>query len=166
METADFADAGDARASGVLIEGCTFKGAGVNASHWRNELNFEMPLNVVVRNNTFYRGAHDWGSVINVTDDGNKGGSGPGAVFTGNLIDLDYDNGIAVQDNWPVVIMGFDNQFTGNTIKCHYGTKDLVLLDRAYGNVVTANTFDVAGRDPVGSINGSSGNTVGSNTVQ
>jgi hypothetical protein len=166
METADFADYGQARASGVLIEGCTFKGGGYSNVKWKYVLNFEMPLGVVVRNNTFYRGRGGWGSVLNVTDDGSKSGSGPGAVFTGNTFDLDYDNGFApnVRD-WSVVLMGDDNIVTGNHFKCHWGSNDFLLLDGAHNNTVTGNVFDLGGRDAIGTINGASGNTVSPNTV-
>jgi len=165
QETADFADAGGARASGVLIEGCTFKGGGYNATKWRNTLNFEMPRGVVVRNNTFYRAGGEWGCVLNVTDDGSKAGSGPGAVFTGNTFDLDIDNGIPAADVYPIVIMGYDNQFTGNSIRCHYGSRSIIRLDGAHNNTVTGNTFDVGGRPPVVEMNGASGNSLAPNTV-
>ena len=166
METADFADYSQARASGVLIEGCTFKGGGYNATKWQNVLNFEMPLGVVVRNNVFQRGLGGWGYVLNVTDDGTKGGSGPGAVFTGNTFNLDTDDGIAPDlSGWPIVIMGYDNQFTNNTVNCHYGSNPILLLDRAYRNTVTGNTFNIGSRSSVSAINGSSGNTISSNTV-
>ncbi|MEI6246828.1 MAG: right-handed parallel beta-helix repeat-containing protein, partial [Acidobacteriota bacterium] len=166
METADFADYAGARASGVLIEGCTFKGGGLSASaSWRNTLNFEMPLGVVVRNNTFYRAGGDWGCVLNVTDSGTKSGSGPGAIFTGNTFDLDYDNGIADEDGYPIMLMGFDNQFTNNTINRHYGTRSAVALYGAHNNTVAGNTFNIGDRASVWELNAASGNTLSPNTV-
>jgi len=166
METADFADYAGARASGVLIQGCTFVGGGYAASYFSNTLNFEMPLGVVVRNNVFERGLGSWGYILNVTDDGTKGGSGPGAIFTGNTFDLDTDDGIApVTGGWPIVLMGYDNQFTNNTVKCHYGSQAVLLLNAAQRNIVTGNTFTVGSRPTIGTINGATGNTTSPNTV-
>lgn len=159
IETADFSDSPVGRSSGVLIEGSTFKGGG----KWT--LNFEMPQNVVVRNNTIYRGSGNWGYAIDITDRGAAGYSGPGAIITGNIIDLDYDNGTPTQDNWPIILLGDANQFTGNTIICHYGSSEVLLLNNAHNNTVSGNTFNVGSRPTVGSINGSSGNTVSANTV-
>jgi hypothetical protein len=166
METADFSDTPTARGTGLLIEGNTFKGGGYANVKWKYVLNFEMPLGVVVRNNVFQRGYGGWGSILNVTDRGNSGYTGPGAVFTGNTFDLDTENGIAAEpDAYPIVIKGSDNQFTNNTIQCHYGSNAVVLLDGAHNNTVTGNTFNIGSRSSVSATNGSSGNTISSNTV-
>jgi len=164
METADFSDTPVGRSSGVLIEGCTFKGGGFANTYYKNTLNFEMPLNVVVRNNTFLRGTGGWGYVLNVTDRGNTAYTGSGAVFTGNVFDLDTDSGIPTVDAYPIAFKGTGNQFTGNTIRCHYGSTPMVTLDGASGNVVSGNTF--LGRGGVLQINGASGNTISPNVVQ
>ena len=159
--------AATARSGGVLIEGCTFKGGGYASSHFKYTLNFEMPLGVVVRNNVFLRGLGSWGYILNVTDDGTKGGSGPGAIFTGNTFDLDAKNGIApVSVGWPIVLMGYDNQFTDNTVRCHYGTLPVVTLDRAFRSTVTGNVFDVGGRTPIAGTPGSTNNSVSPNSVR
>jgi hypothetical protein len=162
---ADFSDQPFARATGLLIEGCTFKGGGLGGK-WGWTVDLEMPLNPIVRNNTFYRGAGSWGYVLSVVDRGDTSYQSSGAIITGNVFDLDYDNGIAPSTGgWPIILNGYDNQFTGNTVKCHYGTACIFVLDHAYRNTITGNTLNIGTRPVVTSINGSSGNTVSPNTV-
>ena len=166
FHTADFSDQPEARGTGLLIEGCTFKGGGYTNVKWQWTLALEMPLNPVIRNNTFLRGNGTWGYVLAMANRGNAGYTTTGALITGNLFDLDADNGIApVTDGWPFVLKGYDNQFSGNTVRCHYGTKPLLVLDSAYRNAVTGNTFSIGSRSLVTQVNGSSGNTVAPNTV-
>jgi hypothetical protein len=163
--SADFSDQSFARATGLLIEGCTFKGGGLGG-RWGWTLDLEMPLNPVIRNNTFYRGLGNWGYVIAVCDRGDTAYTSCGASITGNLLDLDANNGIApVTNGWPVLLNGYDNRFTGNTVKCHYGTSSLFMLDHAYRSVITGNTFSIGSRPLTTPINGSSGNTTSPNTV-
>jgi hypothetical protein len=163
--SADFSDQPFARATGLLIEGCTFKGGGL-LGRWGWTLVLEMPLNPVVRNNTFYRGKGNWGYVLAVVDRGDSTYGTSGATITGNAFDLDTDNGIAPSTTgWPFVLNGYDNTFAGNTVRCHYGARHMLVLDHAYRNVVTGNTLKIGNRPLATQINGSSGNTVTANTV-
>ena len=120
-ETADFSDTPTARSSGVLIEGCTFKGGGFADGSYRYTLNLEMPLRVVVHDNTFLRGEGSYGYVLNVTGRRDAGYTGPGAVFVDNLFDLDTDDGIPEVNGIPIVLEGDGNRFSGNTVRCQYG---------------------------------------------
>ena len=164
--TADFSDQPEARGTGLLIEGCTFKGGGYTDVKWQWTLALEMPLNPVIRNNTFLRGNGVWGYELAIANRGNAGYTTTGATITGNLFDLDADNGIPpVTDGWPFVLKGYDNRFTDNTVRCHYGTKALFVLDSAYRNVISGNTLQIGSRSLVTQINGSSGNTVAPNAV-
>jgi hypothetical protein len=164
--TADFSDIPSARGTGLLIEGCTFKGGGYSNVKWMWTLALEMPLNPVVRNNLFLRGNGTWGYILGIADRGDTGYTSTGALITGNTFDLDFDNGIPISLGWPFVLQGYDNRFIGNTVHCHYGTRDLMVLDRAYRNTVTGNTFNIGSRPLLTQINGSSGNTVTPNTVR
>ena len=163
--TADFSDIPNARGTGLLIEGCTFKGGGLGGK-WGWTVALEMPLNPVIRNNTFLRGSGTWGYVLAVCDRNDTAYKSTGATITGNIFDLDTDNGIAPEmDGWPFVLNGYDNRFTGNTVHCHYGTKTLFALDHAYRNAITGNTFNIGSRRFVTQINGSTDNTVSPNTL-
>jgi hypothetical protein len=112
----DFSDEPHKRSSGVLIEGCTIKGAGLTRAHWGSCLDFEYPLGVVVRNNVIYRG---WEYAIQMTDRGDSAFSDAKAVFTGNRIDLTYDNGVTAKSTTfagQVELLGGGNVWTDNVV--------------------------------------------------
>jgi len=166
FHTADFSDHPDARGTGLLIEGCTFKGGGLKNRGWKYVVDLEMPLNPVIRDNRFLRGRGGWGYVLNITDRGQAGYGSSGALITGNVFDLDANNGIPREkDSWPFAVQGHDNDFSGNTIICHYGWRPLVMLDRAFSSSVTGNTFRVGSRALFGSVHGSAQNRLTPNTV-
>lgn len=166
--TADFSDNPTARGTGLLIEGCTFKGGGYAQTKWMFTLVLEMPLNPIVRNNTFYRGYGDWGYVFGIGDRDNPDYGPSGALITGNVFDLDTDNGIPPTENgWPFGLGGQGNRFIGNTVHCHYGTRELMLIpDDARDSVVAGNTFNVGSRPLFRIFDGASRNTLSPNTVQ
>ena len=156
--TADFSDIPSARGTGLLIEGCLFKGGGYTNVKWQWTLDLEMPLNPIIRNNTFLRGNGNWGYVLAVVDRGDTAYKSSGATITGNIFDLDYDNGIPISLGWPFVLQGLRQ-----SLHRQHGQLPLrdatpsSILDRAYGNTVTDNTFNIGKRTLFGSINGSSG---------
>ena len=161
----DFADGSDATmaANGVLVEGCTLKGAGVVAPTTApsNTIAVECPSGVVIRNNTIYR------SYQPVFGMSHLHASGPGVVITGNTFDLVAANGVTPYGYDPFNLMGYDNVFTGNTVTCNYGS-GIVDLNGAHNNTVTGNTFVIGaayGHAAIREYNGSSGNTVTPNTV-
>jgi hypothetical protein len=99
----DFSDdTGSLRSTGVLIDGCTLKGGGKAKRNWGSTVDFEYPLGVVMRNTLIYRG---WEAAVQMTNRGNTAYTGPGAVFTGNTVDLTVDNGITT-DHKQLDLMG------------------------------------------------------------
>ncbi|HUD03817.1 MAG TPA: glycosyl hydrolase family 28-related protein, partial [Patescibacteria group bacterium] len=166
-QTLDFSDASYARGNGVLVENNVFMGGGYKRANWANTLVLEEPMGVIIRNNTFYRGGSTggaWGNSLQMSNTDQDVG-GPNTSITGNTFDLNHDNGIATGDDWPIVLNGLGNTFSGNTIDCNYGTLPIILLDNAQNNVVTGNTFNIGSRSLFGSVNGSSANTTSPNTV-
>lgn len=163
--SADFSDTPTGRGTGLLIENNIFKGGGL-AGVWGWTLDLEMPLNPIVRNNTFYRGEGSWGYVVAVVDRDNPAYTSSGALITGNTFELDYDNSTSpMTGGWPFVLNGYDNQFTGNTVNCHYGTKDLFMLDHAYRSSITNNTLNIGSRPLFIEIRGSANNITSPNAI-
>jgi len=89
---------------------------------------------------------------------------GAGAVITGNLFDLAYDNGITPDSRTPITLRNDGNQFTGNTITLNYATRAMDLRG-CHGNIVTGNVAHLGGRPLTYEYDGSSGNTISGNTV-
>ena len=167
FHTADFSDTPQVRSTGLLIEGCTFKGGGYANGRWKYVLDLEMPLAPVIRDNLFLRGRGTWGYVINVTDRGDRAYAACDALISGNTFDLDKANGIRREHaGWPFVFIGTGNRFIGNRIKCHYGFRSLVVLDGASSSVVTGNVFDILKRPLILPLRGASGNTLAPNEVR
>jgi hypothetical protein len=158
--TIDFSDEYNRRATGVLVEGCLIKGGGVKHLGWGYGIDLELPLGAVIRNNTFWR---SWGMTFYMTtrDDAYVGA---GAVITGNLFDLAYDNGITPDSRTPITLRNDGNQFTGNTITLNYATRAMDLRG-CHGNIVTGNVAHLGGRPLTYEYDGSSGNTISGNTV-
>jgi Pectate lyase superfamily protein len=138
----DFANYTDAIASGVLVEGCTLKGGGLDlkGTGWGYAICLEWPADVTIRNNTFYRSAYAaiWGSPQGL----------PGAAWriTGNTFDDDTAcGGMPRTDRCIVGLFGQGNVFTGNKVKFHgsLSWSGTVELSRSDGDTVTGNTFFV-----------------------
>jgi hypothetical protein len=160
-QTLDFSDQPGARASGILIEGCTINGGGVTRIKWGYGVCLEMPLEVIIRNNHFTRA---FTQSLSITDRDASHYSGPGAQITGNTFDL--TTGVATGGGEAICLTGTGNRFTGNIIKGGWGANAVGLWDAA-GNVVTGNTFiHRKGASTVLEHAGCSGNTVSQNIVQ
>jgi polygalacturonase len=155
----DFSDSKTCRCSGVLIDGCTFKGAGKTYVNWGSVIDVECPAKVVIRNSTVYRG---WEESLHIS---NCHSTGPAVTVTGNTFNLDYDNGIKHAPGDPIDLEGQGNVFTGNTVICHLSSMvGIVDLNGATGSSVTGNTFHVGSITWIKSVNGSSSNTTRPNT--
>ncbi len=159
----DFADRSTAVANGVLVEGCTLKGAGVTGVMWGYTICLECPTGVVIRNNTIYRSSEIPFKICNIHP-----GSGPAAIVTGNNFDFASDNGIALRTWNPILLKGIGNQFTGNTVSWNSaqgGADAMIELDHATNNAVTGNTFNI-GAEPI-YVEGAGclGNIIANNTV-
>jgi len=176
--TLDFACYGDSgQGDGVLVEGCTFHGAGVPGAwlteneDWGYAIDLEWPKNVVIRNNHFHR---CFNSAINDSNFGQPYNTA--WTITGNTFDWDTtEQGITTTKVAIVILRGANNIITGNTFNCHYdvlphwSNYGCVTLNgaTATGNTVTGNTFNLlAGKYPVAiGVNGATGNTISSNSV-
>ena len=143
IHNADFACFSDAVSRGVLVEGCTFKGGGLDMKNtlWGYGICLEWPNNVTIRNSTFYRSAYAaiWGSP--------QGMSGAAWRITGNTFDADTAyGGMAAPDRCIVGLFGQGNVFTGNKVKFHGGLlrwAGMVELGHSDGDTVTGNTFHI-----------------------
>ena len=158
----DFADqgfAGPMSASGVLVEGCTLKGAGVLASApWSNIIAVECPSGVVITGNTIYRSYQAALAMSHLH------ASGPGMVITNNNFDFVTDNGVTPYGYTPISLMGYDNVFTGNTITLNWASRAIDLAS-CTNNVVTGNIAHLGGR-PLFAEWGGGGNVTSPNTVR
>jgi pectate lyase len=160
----DFSDASYARASGVLVEGCTIAGGGATKVDYGYGICLEMPQNVIIRNNTFTRA---WLQSINVTDRGDSRYVTSGAQITGNTFDLTTGTAAYGGSEAPIILKKAGNVFSGNTIKGGWGTSGIVSLWYATANTVSNNTFTgTSGATAVAEHTGCSGNTLTPNTVQ
>jgi hypothetical protein len=154
----------------ALVSGCTLKGGGYpSATNGCGTagytLEIESPKNLVIQNNRIYRGDS------NAIQTGASNGLPRGVVLRGNLVDLDFDNGIDLGDGrYQILLGGWDHLFTDNTVVDHVSRYDgpygVVTLDHAHGCVMTRNQFRIGERRPFLEINGSSGNTLSRNSVQ
>jgi hypothetical protein len=134
IDLADFPLASGQRASGpALISGCTIMGGGYTngTAPFGYSICLEAPHDVIIENNTIYRGYMDAIAV--------DGGS---YIIRNNIIDLTYDNGITPEDN----IYNFQNELTatgivtGNTFTTNQAGCPLS-LDGMSNGTVTGNTF-------------------------
>ena len=159
--TIDFSDTATHRSSGVVVENCLIKGGGAKRLHWGYGIDLEEPEGAVIRDNTIWR---SWGSTLYITDRGDSGYNGPGAVITGNDFDLDHDNGITPTTDTPITLHGVGNQFTGNTVVAN-GFSSAIALNGCRANTITKNVVQITGRRFISEFDGSSGNVVTPNTV-
>ena len=174
--TLDFACYGDSgQGDGVLVEGCTFHGAGVPGAwlteneDWGYAIDLEWPKNVVIRNNHFHR---CFNSAINDSNFGQPYNTA--WTITGNTFDWDTtEQGIDAYRG-IVCLSGANNIITNNTFYDHAGftswpTNGCVEFrySTATGNTVTGNTFYLGTHDPnaTNQWNGATGNTISSNSV-
>ena len=160
----DFADSPDGRSNTVSVTGTNFKGGGLLAAGWGYGICVEYTTQAVISGNTFGRCSD---SVIYVTHNEPIPARLPATLITNNVIDAVTNNGVPLGDNPKCVLIGgYDNVFTGNTITVNYG--DAVMdLRNGIDNTVTGNTFHCAAAQyttPVKQWLGGSGNTITPNT--
>ena len=125
---------------------------------WGYSICIEAPNGVVIRNNTIYRGSEQTIMFANLH------ATGPGALITGNTLDLDYDTGIVPNSAYPVSLWGIGNHFTGNVMTYHGSASRAVELYNASGGTVTGNTFHIGGKTAVYEGGTSAGNIMSPNT--
>jgi len=167
----DFSCYGDSgQATGVMVEGCTFHGGGVDmkGTLWGYAICLEWPFDVTIRNNHFHR-CHE-AAIF----DNNYGQSHDTRWrITGNTFDWDTTGGGITARRGIVVISGANNIITGNRFDWHgafsgWATNGCVELGgaNATGNTVTGNTFHVSQTQAVSNQwGGATGNTTSPNTV-
>ncbi|MCK9629936.1 MAG: right-handed parallel beta-helix repeat-containing protein [Bacteroidales bacterium] len=169
----DFACYADStQADGVLVEGCTIHGAGVDpkGTAWGQGITLEWPKNVTIKNNTFYcctEGAI-YPNYTGFSYDQNL-------EVTGNTFDFDTAEGGIVADGSTgmFVTHGANGTITGNTFIWHGEDNILGCVwfqgENSTGNTVTGNTFNVSLTQTIGRNLGDAANNgepwTGTNTV-
>jgi len=139
----DFADyplgSGDHASGPVLVSGCTIKGGGYGGGIWGYAVCIESPHDVIIENNTIYRG---YNRALNV---GYTSGLPTGLIIRDNTIDLTYDNGITpTGDQYTPAneILGSNVTISGNTFTTGTGGGGQILvLDTLSSSSVTGNHF-------------------------
>jgi cell division septation protein DedD len=168
IHTLDFACYGDSgQATGVMVEDCTFHGAGANlyGGGYGYGICLEWPKNVVIRNNHFHR------CYEAAIFDANFGQSYDTRwMITGNTFDWDTAEGGISAHRGIVVLTGQNNVITGNTFDCHFtiGWDGCVEFQNANctRNTLTGNTFNLNSSQPVYvGYGGAGSNTTSPNTV-
>lgn len=153
-QTLDFACYGDStQGDGVLVEGCTIHGAGVDTkgTAWGQAICLEWPKNIVIRNNTFYRCTEGaiYPNYTGFSYDQNL-------EVTGNTFDFDTAEGGIVADGSTgmFVTHGANGTITGNTFIWHGEDNILGCVwfqgENSTGNTVTGNTFNVSLTQTIG----------------
>ena len=164
-----YADSG--QGDGVLIEGCTLYGAGVDpkGTAWGQGITLEWPKNVTIRNNTFYRCSEGaiYPNHYGFSYDSNL-------TVTGNTFDFDtaYGGITADSSTGMCVTQGANGTITGNTFIWH-GASDLLGCvwfagANSTGNTVTGNVFKLSQTQlAITAVNGAraAGNIIKRNTV-
>ncbi|NLE97655.1 MAG: hypothetical protein GX596_06665 [Propionibacterium sp.] len=151
----DFACYDDSgQGDGVLVEGCTFKGGGLDmkGTLWGYAICLEWPKNVVIRNNHFYR-CHE--AAIYSANFGQSYDTK--WHITGNTFDWDTAYAGITARRGIVVITGASNTVTGNTFNWHgsfsgWANNGCVEFAgaKATRNTVTGNTFSVSQTQRIG----------------
>jgi hypothetical protein len=161
----DFSDNHNLRAQGIVIGHCTLMGGGARPTsrQWGYTLNLELPLGARVTDNVIYRG-HD-----NAVWMANRGGyATSNCVFTGNTIELSYDNGLTMSgDGRPILLSCSGNVFQNNHVIGSGPTGAIVYLDGSAttGCAVNGNTFTSSGgKTPVVNAAGAAGNKITPNS--
>jgi hypothetical protein len=161
IDLADYPDAnGDHLAGPALIQHNTIKGAGAGpAPHdWCYCICLEAPHDVTIRDNLIYRARF-------ATVCGSYSQKG-GTVIADNTIDLTVDNGIPLEGDEAVSLRGANGSFTGNIVRAGDGAGELLRLNSATKQLVSANKFydlRTGGPAPVLVLADAAGNTISSN---
>jgi hypothetical protein len=171
----DFACYGDSgQGTGVLVEDCTFRGAGVpgrwlTTQVWGYAIALEWPAAVTIRNNHFHRCYEAAICSANYGQSYNTAWR-----ITGNTFDWDTaELGITARRG-IVVLTGANNIVTGNVFRWHgqfsaWPSNGCVELGgvKATGNTVTGNRFNLATlyASAIIQAGGAADNTVSPNTV-
>jgi len=161
-EGVDFSDYYNVRATGIVVENCTIKGAGVPGGLYGNSVCMEFPYRFVFRNNVVYRSMRRCFTM----DSRSEAFSGSGATITGNTFDFTVDNGATFIDDYPIQLRLDNNIFTGNTIKMNFvpsSNRAIRVRDAEY-NDISHNTYSIGSASLYAETDGSANNTYTDNT--
>lgn len=147
----------------ILVEGNTFKGAGLVSTGDGWSVDLEFPANAIIRNNTF------WRCTMGAVFCGRQWGTGQAYEIYDNVFDYDIENGVANTNYSVMGLLGNYNVVTGNTITRHYEAQfsPMIALQGTTFNTVTGNTFYInAGKTAVAAWGGvNTDYTITPNTV-
>lgn len=167
ITTLDFACYSDStQGDGVVIDGCTFHGAGVDTkgTAWGHGICLEWPVNITITGNHFHR---CYEAAVYTTNTGLP--ADEHLSVTGNTFDWDTIEEEIIAHRSIIANSGSNAEITGNTFECHEDiTAVCVELTGAdcTGNTVTGNTFNLnATETAIGQYGGATGNTVTPNTI-